>query len=315
MLLPFMKLRLTLWCLFVILLGLGRPTESLAQARASAKIQVMVVGADHLNQLYNQQPQSDVFSPKKQAELAQVRTHLARFRPDLILVEAEPKEQPQIDSLYALYQQGRLDLSSLPTGRSERYQIGFALAKQLQLPSPKGVDYYAATSQSLLSTGTNIEAYRQELKQLQTTARPLKALVQHDSLSLYDYFALLNQPELVALLHHLQFNTPALVTNGTFAPGGTNTVDAGPIDTAYIGAHFITLFYNRNLKIYTNMLRAQQQSQATRVLALFGLAHVGVQEELFAANPSYQVVHATKYLKTRKTKLLQRGTGPASRKK
>ncbi|MVN77467.1 hypothetical protein GO988_14115 [Hymenobacter sp. HMF4947] len=233
-----------------------------------------------------------------------MRAQLAQFRPDIILIEAEPKEQGQLDSLYSLYQKGLLQLARLPTGRSERYQVGFALAKQLQLPSPKAVDYYAATSQSLLSTGTNIEAYTQDLKLLQATARPLRTLVQHDSLSLYDYLALANQPAMIALLHRVQFNTPALVMNGTFAADGTNTVELGKVDTEYIGAHFITLFYNRNLKIYSNMLRAQQQSQAKRVLAVFGLAHVGVLEELFAANPAYQVVHAATYLKT-KTKLSQ----------
>jgi hypothetical protein len=282
---------------------------SVAQVAPTAKIHMMVVGSDHLNQLYNKQPASDVFSPKKQAELAQVRAQLARFRPEVILIEAEPREQTQIDSLYALYQQGLLQLESLPTGRSERYQVGFALAKQLQLPSPKAVDYYAATSQSLLSTGTNIGAYTHDLKVLQTTARPLRTLVQRDSLSLYDYLALVNQPAVIALLHRVQFNTPALVMNGTFAAGGTNTVDLGKVDAEYIGAHFITLFYNRNLKIYSNMLRAQQQSQAKRVLALFGVAHVGVQEELFAANPAYHVVHAATYLKTKKTKLLRLDKG------
>ena len=221
------------------------------------------------------------------------------------MVESEPKEQSQIDSLYALYQQGRLQLESLPTGRSERYQVGFALAKQLHLPSPKAVDYYTETAQSPLSTGTNIEAYTRELKLLQTTARPLKTLVQHDSLSLYDYLALANQPEMIGLLHRMQFNTPAMVMNGTFAAGGTNTGDVGKVDTEYIGAHFITLYYNRNLKIYSNILRAQQQSQAKRVLVLFGLAHVGVLEELLAANPAYQVVPAATYLKTNKTALFR----------
>lgn len=301
--------RLPLYCALLTLLGLHLPVVGVAQIALPAKIQVMVVGADHLNQLYNKQPASDVLSPKKQAELAQVRAQLARFRPELILIEAAPKEQAQIDSLYTQFQQGLLQLESLPTGRSERYQVGFALAKQLHLPSPKAVDYDASTSQSLLRTGTNIEAYTHDLNLLQTTSRPLRALVQHDSLSLRDYLALVNQPALIALVHRLQFNTPALVMNGTFAAGGTNTVDLGKVDSEYIGAHFITLFYNRNLKIYSNMLRAQQQSQAKRVLALFGVAHVGVQEELFAANPAYQVVHAATYLKTKKRKLLRLGSG------
>ncbi|NML63948.1 hypothetical protein HHL22_01905 [Hymenobacter sp. RP-2-7] len=221
----------------------------------------------------------------------------------MILLEAEPKEQGQLDSLYARYLKGDLQLTNLPTGRSERYQVGLALAKQLGLPSPRAVDYYAATSQSLLSTGTNIEAFTQALKQLQITARPLRRLVQHDSLSLYDYLALVNQPAMIALVHRVQFNTPALVMNGTFAANGTNTVNLGKVDNEYIGAHFITLFYNRNLKIYSNILRAQQQSQAQRILVLFGVAHVGVLEELFAANPTYQIVHAATYLKTSRNKL------------
>ncbi|MGI4835594.1 MAG: DUF5694 domain-containing protein [Janthinobacterium lividum] len=299
------SLRTHFFRLLGALLGLGLPLAGTAQPSQPAKIQVLVVGSDHLSQLYNQQPQSDVFSPKKQAELAQVRARLARFRPDLILLETEPKEQGRLDSLYALYQKGTLQLASLPGGRSEGYQVGFALAKQLGLPSPKAVDYYAATSQSLLSTGTNIAAFAQDLKLLQAITRPLRRLVQHDSLSLYDYLALANQPALIALVHRVQFNTPALVMQGTFAAGGVNTVDLGKVDTEYIGAHFITLFYNRNLKIYSNILRAQQQSQAQRVLVLFGVAHVGVQEELFAANPAYQVVHAATYLKTTKTKLLR----------
>ena len=293
--------------LSILLFGSSLPVTVAAQTKPPAKMQVMVVGSDHLSQLFNQQLASDVFSPKKQAELALVRTQLARFRPEVILVEAEPKEQPQLDSLYALYQKGLLHLERLPTGRSERYQIGFALARQLQLPSPKAVDYYAATSQNLLSTGTNIGAYTQNLKLLQTTARPLKTLVQHDSLSLSDYLALVNQPALIALVHRLQFNTPALIMNGTFAAGATNTVDLGKVDSEYIGAHFITLFYNRNLKIYSNILRAQQRSPAKRVLVLFGVAHVGVLEELFAANPAYQVVHAAAYLKTKKKRLLRLG--------
>ncbi|QDA62626.1 hypothetical protein FHG12_17140 [Hymenobacter jejuensis] len=234
-----------------------------------------------------------------------MRARLKQFRPDAILLEAEPKEQPEIDSLYALYRSGQLHLSALPTGRSERYQVGFALAKELNLPAPQGVDYYAATSQNLLATGDNIDAFKQGLLKLQTTSRPLKRLVQHDSLSVYDYIALANTPTMVSLIHRVQFNTPALVTNGAFFATGTNTNDLGKVDSAYVGAHYITLFYNRNLKIYSNILRAQQKTQARRVLVMLGLAHVGVQEELVAANPDYQVVHATKYLKTNQTKLLQ----------
>ncbi|MFD1875097.1 DUF5694 domain-containing protein [Hymenobacter bucti] len=275
------------------------PSQAQAQAQAPARpVEVMVMGCDHLHQLYTaQDPRSDVFSPKKQAELAQLRAQLRRFRPEFILLEAEPKEQPQIDSLYAAYQQGHLQFTALPYGRSERYQIGFALAKELHLAAPQSIDYYAATSQGLLSNGRNIAFFQQGLKELQTAARPLRRQVQHDSLSVYDYLALINQPALIALSHRALFNTPALVTGGTFAAGGLNTNDLGPVDTAYVGAHYITLFYNRNLKIYSNLLRIQQKTRAQRLLVIMGQNHVAVLEELLGANPTYHVVPAHTYLK------------------
>jgi hypothetical protein len=282
-----------------LLLALGGLTARPSQAQAPARpIEVMVLGCDHLHQLYSaQKPGSDVFSPKKQAELAQVRAQLRRFRPELIMVEAEPKEQPQLDSLYAAYQQDRLQLAALPYGRSERYQIGFALAKELHLPAPRGIDYYTATSQGLLDNGRNIALFKQGLQELQLAARPLRRQVQHDSLSVYDYLALMNQPAFVALSHRALFNTPAFVTSGTFSASGSNTNDLGRVDTAYVGAHYITLFYNRNLKIYSNLLRVQQKTRARRLLVVFGQNHVGVQEELLGANPNYHVVPAHTYLK------------------
>ncbi|MCC3158756.1 DUF5694 domain-containing protein [Hymenobacter sp. 15J16-1T3B] len=290
--------------LFLALLFVGSAYCSLAQS-SSGRTAVMVVGFDHLNQLYNKQPQSDVLGAKKQAELAKLRQQLRRFRPDAILVEAERPEQGRLDSLYARYQAGQLELAALPDGRRELYQIGFALAKELQLPGVRAVDYYAATSQSLLQSGANIDAFTRDLRLLQTTSRPLRALVQHDSLSVYDYIALANQPAMINLVHRAIFNTPALVTEGAFSPTATNTVDLGAVDAAYIGAHYITLHYNRNLKIYSNILRAQQQTQAKRVLVIFGVAHVGVLQELLAANPAYQVTPAATYLKTNQKQRLQ----------
>jgi hypothetical protein len=281
------------------LVALGELAAIPSPAQVPARpVEIMVVGFDHLHQLYTaQDPRSDVFSPKKQAELAQLRAQLRRFRPELIMVEAEPKEQPQLDSLYAAYQQDRLQFSALPYGRSERYQLGFALAKELHLPAPQGIDYSTATSQGLLSTGRNIDLFKQGLRELQLTARPLKRQVQHDSLSVRDYIALMNQPAFIALSHRALLNTPALVTSGTFAASGINTNDLGRVDTAYVGAHYITLFYNRNLKIYSNLLRIQQKTHAQRLLVVIGQNHVGVQEELLGANPTYHVVPAHTYLK------------------
>ncbi|GAB3546615.1 DUF5694 domain-containing protein [Spirosoma fluminis] len=266
-------------------------------AQKQPQTQVMIVGFDHLNQLYNQQPKSDVFSPKKQVEINQLNDCLQAYAPDMIMVELEPGEQPRIDSLYQLYSAGKLKLDELKEGRSETYQIGFALAKRLKHPRVYCIDHYEATAQSLLTEGENIEGYKQALQQLQGFARPLKRQVQQDSLSIYAYIRRLNQPEIIAQTHRLFYNLPAIIINGEFSKTATNTVDISKIDKRYIGAEFISLFYNRNLKIYSNALTSQRKYQGKKLLLLFGQTHVGVLQELYQANPDYRLFSVLNYCK------------------
>ncbi|MFD2574212.1 DUF5694 domain-containing protein [Spirosoma soli] len=279
---------------YLIVFLVAAATATTAQNRASST-QVMIVGFDHLSQLYNQQPKSDVYSAKKQAELNQLITCLQTYAPDMIMVELEPSEQPRIDSLYKLYSTGKLDLKDLKEGRGETYQVGFALAKRLKHQRVYCVDHYEATSQSLLTEGDNIDGFKQALLQLQGFARPLKRQVQQDSLSVYDYIRKLNQPEMIALTHNLFYNLPATVVNGEFSKTATNTVDVGKIDKRYIGAEYISLFYNRNLKIYSNALTRQRERQGNKLLLMFGQTHVGVLQELYRANPNYNLVSLLDY--------------------
>lgn len=102
---------------------------------------------------------------------------------------------------------------------------------------------------------------------------------------------------MIALTHHLFYNLPATVTNGEFSKTATNTVDVSKIDKQYIGAEFISLFYNRNLKIYSNTLAIQRQYQGKKLLLLFGQTHVGVLQELYKSNPDYHLLSFLDYCK------------------
>ncbi|KAB7727255.1 hypothetical protein F5984_21740 [Rudanella paleaurantiibacter] len=271
----------------------SRTPVALAQEAPSA--QVMIVGFDHLNQLYNNQPQSDVYSTKKQAELTKLNNCLMEYAPDMILVEVDPSEQSRIDSLYQLFSTDKLSLSEIKEGRSETFQVGFVLAKRLKHKRVYCADHYEATAQSLLAEGENIEVFRQGLQQLQGLARPLKKQVQQDSVSVYDYITRLNQPDLISFTHRLFYNLPAAVVDGEFSKTATNTVDVSKVDKRYIGAEYISLFYNRNLKIYSNALRYQRQYQGKRLLLMFGVTHVGVLQELYRVNPAYELVSPLSY--------------------
>ncbi|WP_373331265.1 DUF5694 domain-containing protein [Salmonirosea aquatica] len=262
----------------------------------SPKTEILLVGFDHLGQMDNGTPSSDIFSPKKQKEIIKLTEKLRTFSPDQIMVEKEPSEQKQVDSLYKAYRENTLKLSEIEYGSSETYQIGFRLAKMLNLETVYGIDHYESTSQSLLSSGKNIDIFKNGLLELMNTARPMKKKVQQDSLSIYDYIKTINQPKFIDLSHNLIFNLPAYVINGKFSENGTNTVDIGKIDEKYIGAEYITLFYNRNLKIYSNILNAQLDHNSKRIFLIMGQLHIGVLKDLLEANPNYKIITTSEYL-------------------
>lgn len=280
-----------IYSIFLFLFTIGATANA-----QNEKTEIMFVGFDHLSQMDNGTPESDVFSYKKQQEILQLTNHLQKFSPDMVMVEVEPKRQSSLDSLFTLYKNDDLNLSDIENGSSETYQVGFRLGKLNDLTRIYGVDHYEATSQSLLNNGSNISLFQKELKNLQNTARPLKQSVQKDSLSIYDYIVFMNKPETIHLTHNLFYNLPAYVVDGKFSDSGTNTVDLGEVDEKYIGAEYITLFYNRNLKIYSNILNAQLKNHGKRLIVLLGQVHVGVLKELFEKNPNYKVVSPIEYL-------------------
>ncbi|MDO7873465.1 DUF5694 domain-containing protein [Hymenobacter sp. ASUV-10] len=278
-----------------LLLALGACTASQTPATTTPPADILLLGCNHLTQLYKaDQPASDVLTPRRQTELAQARAGLLRYRPEAIMVEVLPERQPQIDSLYQLYRQDKLDLSTLPDGRSEVYQLGFALGKQLGLPRILCVNAPGGTSQSILHEGKNIELYQEGTTRLREVVRPVDQEFVAGSLTLPQYLRRLNDPALLRQLHTLVYRTPARVTDGRLKPDPM--VDAAFINPHYVGAEFISVFYNRDLKIYSNIVTAPLVARPQRTLLLIGARHVTSLQGIFRTDPAYRVVEAKPYL-------------------
>ncbi|NQZ76203.1 MAG: hypothetical protein HRT61_08845 [Ekhidna sp.] len=173
------------------------------------------------------------------------------------------------------------------------FQIGFRLAKYLGQTKVIGVNYFESTSQSLLSAGENIGRYQDALAEFRNTGRGITKEFLQGGLSIADFLMELNRPDKVKMSHRLLYNTPAYVKDGSF----NSYKDLGQIDNQYIGAEFISLFYKRNLKIYSNILNAQLSDESTKILLIVGQTHVGVLQGLFRENDSYEVVDVLSYLK------------------
>ncbi|MEO1255328.1 MAG: DUF5694 domain-containing protein, partial [Bacteroidota bacterium] len=133
-----------------VLLILG---ENLAQSIPTQKLEVLLLGTLHFDQFHNpNKTETDFSGEVRQKEFQQVVDALARFNPDAVFIEREPNQQPLLDSLYDL----RLDeVKNIKGGLSEAYQIGFRIAKQSNLKTVHGIDYYESVPQNLLIAGKN----------------------------------------------------------------------------------------------------------------------------------------------------------------
>jgi len=288
------RLRLATSGLGLLVLAACATTKNQPTATAPTTA-ILLLGSNHLAQLYKaDNPNSDVLTSKRQAELSTVLDGLQRYRPDGILVEELPERQAQLDSLYQQYRQGRLELNTLPNGRSEVYQLGFVLGKRLGLPHIHCVNAPGGTSQSILNQGQNIALYEQATARWREYVAPIDKQLLAGNSTMLQYMRTLNNPALVGQLHNLVYNIPARVTNGTLKPDPM--VDASFINPQYVGAEFISVFYNRDLKVYSNIVTTQLATRQTRQLVIIGLRHVGSLQGIFREDPAYQLVKAAPYL-------------------
>ncbi|RYZ00767.1 MAG: hypothetical protein EOO11_00355 [Chitinophagaceae bacterium] len=270
---------------------------SLAAAAQPARADLLILGSDHLEQVYRKEyPATDVLTPKRQQELEALTKRVARYCPDMIMVEVLPQEQPLIDSLYALYVSGRVKPEDLPGGRSEVYQLAFRMGKALGLPRIHCVNAPGGTSQGILDNGTGIEGYRAEGAALRARVNEKYAALRKDSLSLRDYYRFLNRPETVQQVYHLRYMAPARVTHGRFTNPDA-MVDTAFVNPAYIGAELTSVFRNRDYKIYSNIVTQHAHAGGKRLLLIIGVAHIGSLQSIFRDDPGYRLMNVRKYLR------------------
>lgn len=284
-----MKFRLTL---AIVLLGLSITTY--AQRKNT---DILILGSDHLAHLYkSDNPNTDILLPKRQTEIKEISTLVASYKPDMVMVEVLPENQREIDSLYSLFLQSKLNFGDLANGRSEVYQLAFRISKQLNLSKVYCVNAPGGTSQSILDNGENIELYKKEGLTLRAIVNEKNKAFQKDSLSLKDYYIFLNQPQTIKKIYHLRYITTARVINGTFKNPDA-MIDTAFINSKYIGAELTSIFKNRDYKIYSNIVTAQREKNPKRILLIIGVAHIGSLKSIIRDDEEFNLIDANKYLK------------------
>lgn len=286
-------LRHKLFILFVLLLSALTLAAQEKPKTPDRKIQIVLLGTFHYGTTTDKnKTEFDALAANRQKEIGQVVELLAKYNPDKIFVENEPGEQATWNKIYADYKQG-----IEPTGnalKNEIFQIGVKLAKKTN--NPNGViciDYQMPTDFEAALKNAKTDVERNYIKQVQAiaaapepknsnekffflpfkTSKDFKPLKIAES-NLRDYYVWMNSPEYIARNHYGNDNYLAL----SF---GEN-VD-------YTGAEYVDLWYNRNLKILTNILRRASLDD-NRYLLIIGSAHVKVLKDFFRDHPYFEIV-------------------------
>jgi hypothetical protein len=225
----------------------------------------------------------DVLEPQRQRELDEIVALIAEFRPTKVAVEFTPGRQPRLDSLYAEYRAGRWTPS-----RNEVYQLGFRLAERLGLPGVVAIDterhdFFVDLARQQLEPraqelfATDVE-WRERLSG-QRAREDSVALERGESLR--EKLLRGNSPERLRR-DHMAYSV------GFFKFDGE--------DGGYLGADFISGWYNRNLRIFRNLQRITS-SPEERILFIVGSGHLPILRFVTEHSPEYELVDATTYLR------------------
>jgi hypothetical protein len=226
-------------------------------------------------------------SIERQREIHELVEQLAQFNPTKVAVEATPDQQSRLDSLYFAYVAGAWQL-----GANEIYQLGFRLAKRLghsrvyaaDAPSrPLLTQQEFAASMATLHLNIDTvmrqiqsEPWSQRFRQLYTYDDSLKTVQ-----TLSKHIAYLNSAERVRIGH------------GAYSVGAFKLL--GPT-AAYLGPDDATEWYNRNLRIYSNLQHLTERA-SDRVLMIIGAGHLPILRFIAQSSPEVHLRDVDEFLR------------------
>lgn len=256
------------------------------QAQPAPRIKILLLGTFHFGQTVDKGKTAftDLYSAKRQQEIQELTTQLARLKPDKVFVENEPREQAYWDSVYTQYRQKTLDTTKIA---NEIFQVGCRIAQKASLPRVICVDHVQPLPYDKLA------AFE---KKIEKDSVALRKIESYKLLSLpYPYPKKTKKLESMPLRDYLLYVNSAEYDAGNRADYFVYAPASG-YDTNYTGVEFITSWYDRNAKIFTNILRQSDPSDKLHIV-LFGSAHMLPLRHYFQMHPYFEVVELADVLK------------------
>lgn len=288
-----------------MLLGTAHVAAAQAPAALPTKIKVYLVGTFHFNASATdviKGTKVDMETPDKQRELNELVGKLQKTQANKVFVEWMPAlRQRFVDSTYALYRKGQRPVGNQRDNNNEVVQVGYRLANKLNLSrvycaDADGVYDYEATQQYAKAHGqevilTNMYNDKQLPDSLGSLLEARQAAIRaamgpaprYKSQTLLTQFKRMNTEEAdrgnmdVYLLHLARVG------------GGDN----------YAGADLAGEFYKRNVRIYTNLLRAVDVQHDKAIVLIIGQGHVAYLKSILRYSTLFEVAEVLPLLEAK----------------
>ena len=274
--------------LFFIFLIFAAQNLLSAQESKPKRIKILILGTIHFDETndVNKTAFPDLLTEKRQKQIAEVVERLAKFKPDKVFVESQPKRQDYWNQVLSDYKKGVLKEQP----RNEIFQIGVRVASRLDQNQ-----VYCVDDQTNQLDYGKIQAFDEAHKNDKPSdlnadffnlGYPLKRQNPAPKLadvSLREYFLFLNSPDQM-------LRTSYDYTHYAIGSG---------VGDDYTGTDLTATWYKRNLYIFTNILRKANKRDDAYLL-LIGAGHAYSLKHFFESNPHFEVVSVNDVLGAKK---------------
>ncbi len=279
--------------LFLLLISACNPAPeeindaSETQKTPTSKIKILNFASFHFG--YSSDANTTEFDEESEAaqkEVREISRLIAKFQPTIICVESVPENH---EALNALYQNFLKNPDTLITDLGETSMVAFDVARMNDIDTIYGIDNHMGYNYSVgdfIENSPDLENSIDPETYLELTNHPFKDYPEMAKLE--------GSFDNLSLLEKLQFmNEPRYLDNSIIS--NADKLFYVGIDDEFQGADNAAIFYNRNMRIYSNLNRIPM-TKNDRVFILMGAAHTAFLREFIERSPKFKMVNTQDYL-------------------
>lgn len=213
---------------------------------------------------------ANILSEKRQQEVREIVDKLKQFKPDKIFIESTVANQSTIDSNIQQYKKGKFELKA-----NEIYQLGYRLAKELDLPTLHAVDYRDAEFpfDSLMKSVT-------EAKQVDLL-NYIQMMIDSVQKGFNESLKKNTVREILLRQNSKEMAEAAVSVYFDFLPAGK--------DGNHVGSYLTSEWWRRNMVIYENILK-RLTGKEEKILVIFGSGHTALLQEMMRFSKNIELI-------------------------